>query len=97
VDDEFTSVDVWLADTELEVLRSPLLLTLTPGLMFAPALMSVLLTPTFASTPTFGFTLRVGFTENVPLESIEFDEVDDEGLVDEVLEGCVALPEVLDD
>jgi hypothetical protein len=97
VDDEFTSVDDWLADTELEVFRSPLLLTLTPGLMLAPALMSVLLIPTFASTPTFGFTLRLGFTENVPLESIEFDEVEGEGAADEVLEGCVALPEVLDD
>ena len=57
VEDEFTSVDVWLAVIELDVLRSPLEFTLTPGLMFAPALMSVLLMPTFASTETFGFTL----------------------------------------
>ena len=82
VDDELTSVEDWFAVTELEVLRSPLLLTLTPGLMLAPALMSVLLTPTLASTPTFGFTLSDGFTENVPVESIEFDEV--EGLVADV-------------
>jgi hypothetical protein len=91
VDDELTSVEDWFAVTELEVLRSPLLLTLTPGLMLAPALMSVLLTPTLASTPTFGFTLSDGFTENVPVESIEFDEV--EGLVADVSDDwLVAAP-----
>jgi len=49
------SVELWLALTLLEVLWSPLP-TFTPGLMLAPALMSVLLMPTLASTPTFGFT-----------------------------------------
>jgi hypothetical protein len=48
-------VDDWFAVTPLEVLLLPLP-TFTPGLTFAPALMSVLLTPTFASTPTFGLT-----------------------------------------
>lgn len=60
VDEVFTSVDVWFAVVLLVVVVSPLLPTLTPGLMLAAALMSVLLMPTFASTPTFGFTLRVG-------------------------------------
>ncbi|MBM4439613.1 MAG: hypothetical protein FJ027_04265 [Candidatus Rokubacteria bacterium] len=55
VDDEFTSVDDWLALTPLDTLWSPLP-TFTPGLMFAPALTSVFDTPTFAFTPTFGFT-----------------------------------------
>jgi hypothetical protein len=54
-EDEFTSVELWLADTPLDTLWSPLP-TFTPGLMLAPALMSVLLMPTFASTPTFGST-----------------------------------------
>src|SRR4051812_11226907 len=50
-DDELMSVDCWLADTPLDTLWSPLPI-LTPGLIFAPALTSVLLMPTFASTPT---------------------------------------------
>jgi len=48
-------VALWFADTLLEVFWSPVPM-FTPGLMFAPALTSVLLMPTFASTPTFGFT-----------------------------------------
>jgi hypothetical protein len=96
VEDEFTSVDDWLAVTELEVFVSPLLFTLTPGLMLAPALMSVLLMPTFASTPTFGFTFSVGLTENVPDESIEFDGLlEDEGLVVALV--ALGLVAVLDD
>jgi hypothetical protein len=72
VEDEFVSVDDWLAVTPLDTLWSPLP-TFTPGLIFAPALISVLLTPTFASTPTFGFTLtELPLTEplhhGVPLE-----------------------------
>ena len=55
LDDEFTSVEVWLADTPLFTVLLPLP-TLTPGLMLAPALTSVLLMPTLASTPTFGLT-----------------------------------------
>jgi hypothetical protein len=55
VDEEFTSVDDWFAETLEFVVLLPLP-TFTPGLMFAPALMSVLLTPTLASTPTFGLT-----------------------------------------
>jgi len=58
IDDEvLVSVEVWLALTPLETLWSPLEPTLTPGLMLAPALMSVLLMPTLASTPTLGLTL----------------------------------------
>jgi hypothetical protein len=56
VEDEPMSVEDWFALTPLVTLWSPLP-TFTPGLMFAPALMSVLLMPTFASTPTLGFTL----------------------------------------
>jgi hypothetical protein len=56
VEDELVSVDVWPAATPLFTDWLPLP-TLTPGLMLAPALMSVLLMPTLASTPTFGFTL----------------------------------------
>jgi hypothetical protein len=62
VDDEFTSVEDWLADTPLDTLWSPEP-TFTPGLTFAPTLTSVLLTPTLASTPTFGLT----FTPDVLL------------------------------
>jgi hypothetical protein len=53
------SVELWFALTALDTLWSPLP-ALTPGLMFAPALMSVLLMPTLASTPTFGFTFTFG-------------------------------------
>src|SRR5687768_3022207 len=53
------SVELWLALTPLHTFWSPLP-TFTPGLMFAPALTSVLLMPTLASTPTFGFTLTFG-------------------------------------
>jgi hypothetical protein len=56
VEELFTSVDVWFALVELETLWSPLP-TFTPGLMFADALRSVLLIPTFAFTSTLGFTL----------------------------------------
>ena len=49
-----------MAVTELFVvwpLEAPgCIFTLTPGLMFAPALISLLAMPTFAPTPTFGFT-----------------------------------------
>jgi hypothetical protein len=58
VEDELMSVELWFALTLLDTDWSPLP-TFTPGLMFAPALMSVLLMPTLASTPTFGFTLNV--------------------------------------
>jgi hypothetical protein len=88
-DDEFTSVEVWLVETLLETDWSPLEFTLTPGLILAPTLRSVLLMPTLASTPTFGFTLSVGFIENVPVESAVFDEADGVAVVDD----CV--PEVL--
>jgi hypothetical protein len=55
VEDGLVVVALWFADTLLEVFWSPVPM-FTPGLMFAPALTSVLLMPTFASTPTFGFT-----------------------------------------
>src|SRR5690242_15666067 len=55
VDEVLVSVDDWFAVTPLDTLWSPLP-TLIPGLIFAPALMSVLLMPTLASTPTFGLT-----------------------------------------
>src|SRR5688572_1712003 len=58
VDEELMSVELWFALTLLDTDWSPLP-TFTPGLMFAPALTSVLLMPTFASTPTFGLTLNV--------------------------------------
>src|SRR3712207_6110445 len=62
VADELTSVDCWLAVTELVVVWLPepvpgCVFTLTPGLMFAPALTSLFWMPTLAPTPTFGFTL----------------------------------------
>ena len=53
---EFTSVDDWLAEAELDVVLLPLP-TFTPGLTFAPRFTSELLTPTFASTPTLGLML----------------------------------------
>jgi hypothetical protein len=58
VEVEPISVELWFALTLLDTDWSPLP-TFTPGLMFAPALMSVLLMPTLASTPTFGLTLKV--------------------------------------
>jgi hypothetical protein len=58
-DDEFTSVDCWLALVGPLVTLCEPVPTFTPGLMLAPALTSELLTPTFASTPTFGLTLSV--------------------------------------
>jgi hypothetical protein len=85
VDELFTSVDVWLALVELFTLRSPVPV-LTPGLMFAAALMSVLLMPTFASTPMLGFTLSVGFTLD-RLPDVVFDVFGEDepcGIVDEV-------------
>ena len=56
VDDGLVVVALWFALTPLETFWSPVP-ALIPGLMFAPALTSLLLMPTFASTPTFGFTL----------------------------------------
>src|SRR4051812_33001237 len=46
----------------------------TPGLMFAPALTSVLLMPTFASTPTFGLTFTPPEGEVVELALVVFEE-----------------------
>jgi hypothetical protein len=61
VEDEFTSVDCWLAETELLVVCPPevppCVFTPTPGLTFTPALTSLFVAPTLAPTPTFGFTL----------------------------------------
>jgi hypothetical protein len=56
VDVGLVVVALWFALTPLETFWSPVP-ALIPGLMFAPALTSLLLMPTFASTPTFGFTL----------------------------------------
>src|SRR5688572_28611804 len=56
VDEELISVELWFALTPLDTDWLPLP-KFTPGLMFAPALMSVLLMLTLASTPTLGFTL----------------------------------------
>jgi hypothetical protein len=53
------SVEAWFAFTPLVTVWLPLP-TFTPGLMFAPALIELLLMFAFASTPTFGFTLSVG-------------------------------------
>src|SRR5438552_10625843 len=55
LEDGLVVVALWFADTPLDVFWSPVPM-FTPGLMFAPALTSVLLMPTFASTPTLGFT-----------------------------------------
>ncbi|TMG76848.1 MAG: hypothetical protein E6H77_08240 [Betaproteobacteria bacterium] len=55
VDDGLVVVALWFALTPLETFWSPVP-ALIPGLMFAPALTSLLLIPTFASTPTLGFT-----------------------------------------
>jgi hypothetical protein len=79
VDDVFVSVEDWFAVTPLEVVLLPLP-TFTPGLTFAPALMSVLLIPTFASTPTFGLTsierpLVVDGVEEAPLAAEPLDWV----------------------
>src|SRR5688572_9680826 len=57
VEDEFTSLDCWLAETPLDTDWSPLP-TFTPGLMFALALTSVFAMPTLASTPTLGLALN---------------------------------------
>jgi hypothetical protein len=51
----FVVVALWFALTPLDTFWSPVP-ALIPGLMFAPALTSLLLMPTFAPTPTFGFT-----------------------------------------
>jgi hypothetical protein len=87
LDEEFTSVELWLAETPLVTLWSPLPI-LMPGLMLAPALISVLLMPTFAFTPTFGFTLSVPRLPESPVAG------DDEAL-DEDVEGDDVAP--LDD
>ncbi|HEX3098990.1 MAG TPA: hypothetical protein VHQ02_14815 [Usitatibacter sp.] len=58
-EDELMSVDCWLALVGPLVTLCEPLPTFTPGLMFAPAFTSELLTPTFASTPTFGLTFSV--------------------------------------
>src|SRR5213075_2617991 len=55
LDDGLVVVALWFADVLLETFWSPEPM-FTPGLMFALALTSVLLMPTFASTPTFGLT-----------------------------------------
>src|SRR5207237_2527391 len=74
---EFEVVALWLALAPLETLWSPLP-TFTPGLMFAPALTSVLLMPTFAFTSTFGFTLsRLPDDEDDVVGDIEPDVVDE--------------------
>jgi hypothetical protein len=56
VDDEFTSVDCWFAETLLDTDWSPLPM-FTPGLMFALAFTSVFAMPTLASMPTLGLAL----------------------------------------
>jgi hypothetical protein len=66
VEDGLVVVALWLAETPLEVFWSPVP-TFTPGLMFAPALTSVLLMPTFASTPTLGFTFTPPEADVEPL------------------------------
>jgi hypothetical protein len=83
VDDEFTSVDDWLALTLLSTLWLPLPM-FTPGLMFAPAFTSLLDTPTLAFTPTFGFTLSVEL-----LLDGEVDELLVEGAVVPLVEGAL--------
>ena len=96
VEDEFTSVDVWLALVELLVVFEPLP-TFTPGLMLAAALRSVFETPTFALTPTFGFTLSEedeldGLLDELVLDGLLEDDVPDGLLEDDELDG---LPELL--
>jgi hypothetical protein len=88
VDDGFVVVALWFADTPLETFWSPVP-TFTPGLMLALALMSVLLTPTFASTPTFGLTFTP--PEGDVLEPLVLP-LDAEGALVVV---PLALPEVL--
>jgi hypothetical protein len=56
VDDGFTLVDCWFAETPLVTSWLPFP-TWTPGLMLAPAFTGEFAIPTLASTPTFGFTL----------------------------------------
>jgi hypothetical protein len=85
VEDELTSVEDWLAVTALLVVWLPDVLpgcvfTLTPGLMFAPALTSLFAIPTLAPTPTLGLT----FVEVPPL-----DAESDEGACAMVVEDCV--------
>src|SRR3954466_14830063 len=60
----------------------------TPGLMFAPALTSVLLMPTFASTPTFGltFTPPEGEVVELALDGLE-EPPEPEGELDPAAEG----------
>lgn len=83
VEDEFTSVDDWLAVAELLVVLLPLP-TFTPGLIVAPAFTSEL------DTPTFAFRSRFGFTFNVAPEVVELDgEVELEVLP---VDGSVLLP-----
>jgi hypothetical protein len=108
-DDEFTSVDCWLALVGPLVTLCDPLPTFTPGLMFAPALTSELLTPTFASTPTFGLTLRVlpALPDDVvlPGDVLELlgdvlellgDVLEPLGVaLDELLPGAMLLPERL--
>jgi hypothetical protein len=73
VEVEPTSVDDWLADTELFTDWLPLPV-LTPGLIFAPAFTSELAIPTFASTPTFGFTFVALLPESEPLPEVVEDD-----------------------
>jgi hypothetical protein len=77
--DELMSVDCWFAATLLDTDWSPLP-TFTPGLMFAAAFTSALLTPTFASTPTLGFTFTPVAEPVVEDWSVEAlcDALDDE-------------------
>ena len=89
VEDEFTSVDVWLALVELFVVFEPLP-TFTPGLMLALALRSVFDTPTFAFTPTFGLT----FSEELELEGLVLDDVPD--VLPDVPEVLPDVPDVPD-
>ena len=72
----------------------------TPGLMFAPALTSVLLMPTFASTPTFGltFTPPEGEVVELALDGLE-EPPEPEGELDPAAEGELdpaELPEPVD-
>jgi hypothetical protein len=89
-DVEPTSVDCCDAVVPLVTDWLPLP-TLMPGLTFADALRSVLLTPTFAFTPTFGFTFSV-----LPCAAVEsVDEgmapVPEEAAAPFVPDDCAAL------
>ena len=92
VDVALVLLDCWFALTPLvtDWLPWP---TCTPGLKFAPAFTSVLLTPTFASTPTFGFTLsdEVLLVEDGEDVLLLLD-VDGEELLPLVDEGDDAVP-----